>query len=1360
MSKNNGWELAAAQTKSGSILWCYQLNFHQIGHTDPYLSQFKESDITCPLCQEKLTGEANGLYAHQEKIAKKFDKNALKEKIEKTYLKPEDQKRIPLTKLIHPHNNYCPTEKWGIPLQTLYFGHLVEEPIHLSNASNELGAEEALMSTLGKNRKRVAPNLKIDGNTVSLEFKDKVLVQYTLMEDDHLASLSILSGAFAAADEFPIFTVNPKKLASDVHTWPVQTLNDAARKLPWRTVQTMREHLKGIKNDEKDQLQKRLSQIPQNLIWEKFKQNLGYEEGAVERWWFHGVGDPRAETWILGLYPSNEEMRFKRIYAGKTGILLNQVIEEAVASDPTLKFTNGSVYLDNIIKSFRPGKSKISAYDKAEQFWLLKRQLAFFQPKRVICLGAEAWKAIAGDKLGAAKYRGNWLDVEIDIQKEIDAGIDRVDDPDCPTIWKGQVSNSWSPAYILRPEGADNMPIFRQQMVNLFLGKEKMKIEFPWAEFKTNPEVRAWVDSIVSRAKKENLYYDLTIDTEGQGLPADVDEFDCLQFSVRWFDKNDKRTADPIETTVWLFNEKPDTEIHLWKDYAQADWDLQMSLFDLGSSETATEDETEGVEEEYERVVRLANNDAERQEILRKRPKNKDLVLFVPYLEKKHLLTSDQELRKCLSGFVLGPRCRGHVLTNVNYDRIRMTHQLEIDLGENLRGFVPYDTMFGEHALNESNEFGLKESLERELGWPRHDQEIDVFIVENDLATLCKKCNIPKRGNKYSLIPWSKMRYYSAADTFGAASLADNQHERLLKETAEKQQDQPNHTVFQAVNISCKAMNGIYELQSKGMPIGQKGINILKTLTEFYQGHRARMEKQFTDAVYELTGFRDANLASSDELCYILYSEKGLGRYGITPWKEAGRKGRLWDEIPRDERANSRGSVDAESLEILASNCQEDKCQKLLMLITEAKSILTICNLFLPPINEAKSKGTGIYGYINERTLCLHSEYSPRLETGRCRSADPNLATWLKAEKEWVTKILGVEPPHALREICQAPDGFVLLNRDYKTAEVLTLAYLSDDPVMLSIIEQGLDFHCRIARAAYPQINQGLELYEAGGNYPTDWINANFATDALKAKFKEYWDTRWGSPGKPPEKEPKPLKPKEIDKFVKTVFEAEREGAKPITFGVPYGRNEEAIMKALNRQFYVGDVRDASGAIKKIELKACAAMVNGYKSEFNVAWDYLCDQARHAKEKGWIKDTWGYVRHFPKGMNAGDRERQAYNWQIQHGVAVLMNQAMHAWTEYRKEKNLKSWAYMTLYDALGWAVSLDEIDDVWNNSMRVMTAERPVCPPDAPNPKNGHRFIPTDGKLSQGWDANTFELSKFAIKDRSAELNKTGLEKP
>lgn len=759
--------------------------------------------------------------------------------------------------------------------------------------------------------------------------------------------------------------------------------------------------------------------------------------------------------------------------------------------------------------------------------------------------------------------------------------------------------------------------------------------------------------------------------------------------------------------------------------------------------------------------MRLANDENERQEFLRKRPKNRDLVLFVPYLEKKHLSTADLELRKCLRGFLLGPRCRGHVLTNVNYDRIRLTWQTEIDLGDNLRGFVPYDTMFGEHALNETNEFGLKESLERELGWPRHDQEIDVFIVENDLATLCKKCTIPKRGNKYSLIPWSKMSYYSAADTFGAASLADNQAERLKAEAAEKQADQPNHTVTQAVTISCRAMNGIYELQSRGMPIGHKGMKILRTLTDFYQEHRSRMEKQFTDAVYELTGFRSANLASSDELCYILYSDKGLGRYGITPWKEAGRKGRLWDEIPRDERGNSRGSVDAESLEILASNCQEEKCQRLLMLIAEAKSILTICNLFLPKAEEATAKMKGILGYINPRTLCLHSEYSPRLETGRCRSADPNLATWLKAEKKWVTKILGIEPPHALREICQAPDGFVLLNRDYKTAEVLTLAYLSDDPVMLGIIEQGLDFHCRIARAAYPQINQGLELYEKGENPPAalDWAEKNLIGDGRK-KFVEAYIKRNGN-GRDAKPDParKDLKPKETDKFIKDVFEAEREGAKPITFGVPYGRNEEAIQKALNRQYYVDDTRDATGAIKKIELKACAAMVNGYKSEFHIAWDYLCEQARHAKEHGWIKDDWGYVRHFPRGMAAGDRERQAYNWQIQHGVAVLMNQAMHAWTEFRKENDLKSWAYMTLYDALGWAVSLDEVDTVWNNSMRIMTSDRPICPVDGPNPKNGKRFIPTDGKLSQGWDADTFKLDKFPITDQSAELNKTGLEK-
>jgi DNA polymerase I-like protein with 3'-5' exonuclease and polymerase domains len=666
----------------------------------------------------------------------------------------------------------------------------------------------------------------------------------------------------------------------------------------------------------------------------------------------------------------------------------------------------------------------------------------------------------------------------------------------------------------------------------------------------------------------------------------------------------------------------------------------------------------------------------------------------------------------------------------------------------------PLDTMLLEHVLDENGDLGLKACLNKHFNWPRQDIALDNYSEEFSLDKIKSKIKDPSRQSVWSLYPWSVLLPYSAKDAYGTAALLAKQLEDLDLQVLKYQKDRainsnPN-TLESAFHISCKAINGTYEMHKMGMPVGKKGMDVLKELTSFYSKHETEMIKQYQDAVFQLTGLREANPSSPEELSFVLFNENSpLKKQGIEPWKESGRAGRLWSEIPKEERHHATASTDAESLEIIASNCQDPELQKFLLRLSETKTILTIRSSFLPDLDSTK----GIIGRINKKSLCMHTTYTPTLDTNRCRSI-PNLSTFPKEEIEQVYKILGERPPHKIREIIQAPEGAWLLNRDWTTAEVLGIGYLSQDQNMLEIISRmnmGMDFHCKLAVKTYKKIQDTFELVREHKTPPSDWLNSNFQ-EGEKEKIRDFWKKQWVN-GKP-----SPYSEEQIHQICKKLFKQERSNIKPVTFGVPYGREAAAIMKALNREYYVTDTRDSTGNIIKVTQAEAQSMIDSYKTEFPQAWQYLVNQADFAKENGYLRDHWGYVRHFPKGMKEGDLTRKAYNYQIQHIVAVMMNQAMNDWTQIRRKLNLKSYAYATLYDNIGWVVYEDELQKVWDLSMEVMTTNRPVGPNIGELPILSNWKIPTEGDLSKAWDGASTKPEDLGIKPNN-HLNLTGLEK-
>jgi len=1141
----------------------------------------------------------------------------------------------------------------------------------------------------------------------------------------------------------------------------------------WTTAITIQDLKKQEKLRKKQKVQEEINQIPKEKIWTGFSQPLltghwpekdrenepqqcllGFRSGNdPKKWWLPGIGNPHAPVWIIGLYPSNEEIRRRggpKILSGPSGTELFRIVQECGLD------LKKDVYFDNIIKKYMPPKSKISQEIKMEQTWLMKRQLAFYQPKRIICLGAEVYKEIAGNK-SFQNYRGTWT-------PSFYPRVRKESDP----YWEGKAAGTFHPAGVLRPEGRHNLELFRHDLATLLLDKSPADVQPTITEIISLAGVNRWVEAELTlleelAAKNQKIIY--ALDTESYSLDAHADELISLQIAkvIIKCPENDPVTLSVVDVPqhcdILLFQENSDPEVYDKETFEHIAHESASNLLQLSFDCLTDPQQKEPAAKPKKPVVALANSHSEKQLILNthsEKRSSRGLILFTPFKKIMRLKGKEKEVGRLLSLLATHPSVHGYVLTNANHDRIRLEKELGWDLTTPQKNgglSYPLDTVILEHILNENNELGLKACLNRHFNWPRQDAVLDEYAENNELVKIKGLITDKTRQSEWSLYPWKVLKPYAGKDAFGTAALLQKQLSDLSTQSHEHQNsrilDKNPNTLHQAFHISCGAINGTYEMNKNGMPVGKKGMKVLETLTNFYAKHEKRMVDQYQDAVFKLTGLRNANPASPEELSYVLFSESStLKKQGIEPWKESGRNGRLWADIPKEERSSCTASTDAESLEIIASNCKNPEIQQFLLRLSETKTILTIRSSFLPDMSSHK----GIIGRINKKTLCMHTTYTPTLDTNRCRSL-PNLSTFPKEEVAQVEKILGEAPPHRIREIIQAPDGAYLLNRDWTTAEVLGIGYLSQDKNMLEIISRmnrGMDFHCKLAIKTYKKISETFELVQQSSTPPTDWLNTNFS-GKQQIEVQNFWAKQWEYGA------PTPLPEEELHKIAKKLFKQERSNIKPVTFGVPYGREAPAIMKALNREYYINDTRTSTGELLSITLSEAQAMIDSYKSEFPQAWSYLIEQSENAISSGVLKDHWGYIRHFPQGMKQGDLVRKAYNYQIQHIVAVLMNQAMNDWTQIKKALKLKSYAYATLYDNIGWVVYEEELQKVWDLSMEVMTEHRPVGPSSGPLPILNSWHIPTEGEISLAWDAAPIDPLSLGI-TLNPQKNLTGLE--
>jgi uracil-DNA glycosylase family 4 len=264
------------------------------------------------------------------------------------------------------------------------------------------------------------------------------------------------------------------------------------------------------------------------------------------------------------------------------------------------------------------------------------------------------------------------------------------------------------------------------------------------------------------------------------------------------------------------------------------------------------------------------------------------------------------------------------------------------------------------------------------------------------------------------------------------------------------------------------------------------------------------------------------------------------------------------------------------------------------------------------------------------------------VETGRWSSWGPNLqniskrreddykrmlGTWDYNKKEQVwepkgdyIKELGVPRyPFAIRSMLKAAPGTVLIEVDYKMAEMAIIGWAANDMTMLEHVRRNslkendpdfLDVHSQTAINAF-----------------------QLDTPANRAKAAAE-GVAWGAT-------------KDLLKAIKAG--ALRTAAKNVIYGVPYGRSNTAIARqCLEEGAYVSD-EDAQKLIdtyKKVSYPQVAA--------------YLERCSARVVDPGWMATPYLRYRRFPPTSDPkilAEMQRAACNFGIQSGVAEMINLA-------------------------------------------------------------------------------------------------------
>lgn len=385
--------------------------------------------------------------------------------------------------------------------------------------------------------------------------------------------------------------------------------------------------------------------------------------------------------------------------------------------------------------------------------------------------------------------------------------------------------------------------------------------------------------------------------------------------------------------------------------------------------------------------------------------------------------------------------------------------------GIDIRDTTAYDTMVAEHTVNSTGPFGLTDMTLRYTGMGKYDQDLVQWKGEN--PDLCRK--------GYGSVPAKILYPYAAADVEAPRRIMKKQTENLPFFT------KPRGQYPSLWDVDLDASKTLYELENTGLLV-DKGR--LSELTQVYQACRNELEARVVQLAAS-AGVPDYNFRSVYATRTLLFDCLGL-----TPINDTDNT--PWDRVimeSGDELEDVSPSTDKTTLAILAD---APGTHPVVGALRDLRRVDYVCSLWLaePEIAakyDYESSGGGLLARMWPDGR-LHANFSQLKETARFGSSRPNVQNWLKRAEGELRRIVtpkfidpvfgtGAALP-SLRSIIIPTPGYVLIEADWKQAEMFVLAALSGDDAMWSALTTpGLDLHDNTAISAF-----GIKIMDANGN--------------------------------------------------------------------------------------------------------------------------------------------------------------------------------------------------------------------------------------------------------------------------------------
>jgi uracil-DNA glycosylase family 4 len=675
-------------------------------------------------------------------------------------------------------------------------------------------------------------------------------------------------------------------------------------------------------------------------------------------------------------------------------------------------------------------------------------------------------------------------------------------------------------------------------------------------------------------------------------------------------------------------------------------------------------------------------------------------------------------------------RLIGH---NFKADLPWIIHKIDVELGIGmLNQFNPpdnfadtktsggFDTLLACHAYNEISGysgFKLEVLCNNYLNIPRWDANI--LDWRKEYIKKLKSCGDKLSGygdcpddimlgNRQKGIPsyagWDAAGTYELYKKFNELldqpiydffSVGPHRSLKIKDDLLEKSfvSDSAQPTSRKAFHISMQANLACLEMESNGLILDKQRA---ENLTYVY----TNKQNKLTDELRFLLKWPDFNPLSSVQCIALLFGEKYLNKdtsimptgaicLELKPILATGKPRCSWEDVEKFDhlRLTRRPATDKEVLNLILARTPEDterNCfiKKVVSILRDIRFLNSITTRVLcPPRADTFTEEPVLDGdeVVFDRGLLsfvsadgkIHTSIFQTKETGRFSTTRPPMQNLSKRREADYARILGSDYLYPLRSIFKAPDSYLIVEADYIGAELFMMAVQSGDKTMIN--------HCQ--RSALPDSDPNkfdLHSFIAVKSFNLR-VKSQETINKVAAKLNVSASSLGVSVGDP-------LPPLKL--WLAANGDSRfRDVSKTIIFGIPYGRGDDAVVRAIEEEGVF---------IDKKQAKNVRDVILGQYTDL----DQFLKDCRSRVRVGWMANWAGRFRRFPiltlkNDTHVSDLEREACNFPIQGGVADLLSIVLAKFYNYKDRLDNKGYKYQILlpvHDAIIFAVREDCLD--------------------------------------------------------------------